>query len=125
MTKQKAVIEGKCPRCRKGDIFKSSATSLSKFHQMHENCPVCGLKYEREPGFFVGAMYVNYAFSVAIIITVGVSLTIFNIYNLYIFMFTVIGIILLLLPFLFRYSRILYLHLFGGVNYEPSNLKQP
>ena len=89
---------------------------------MHENCPACGLKYEREPGFFIGAMYVNYAFSVAIIIAVGASLTIFKVYNLYIFMFTVLGIILLLLPFLFRYSRILYLHWFGGVSYDATAL---
>jgi uncharacterized protein (DUF983 family) len=28
---------------------------------MLERCPVCGLRYEREPGYFVGAVYVNYA----------------------------------------------------------------
>ena len=28
---------------------------------MHERCPVCGLKFEREPGYFVGAMYMSYA----------------------------------------------------------------
>lgn len=27
---------------------------------MHENCAHCALKYEREPGFFLGAIYVNY-----------------------------------------------------------------
>ena len=26
-----------------------------------ERCPVCGLRYEREQGYFVGAVYVNYA----------------------------------------------------------------
>ena len=30
---------------------------------MHEKCPVCGLKYEREPGYFLGAMYFSYLFS--------------------------------------------------------------
>jgi hypothetical protein len=30
---------------------------------MHENCPICGLKYEREVGFWWGAMYVAYTFS--------------------------------------------------------------
>ena len=28
---------------------------------MHERCPVCGLKFEREPGYFIGAMYMSYA----------------------------------------------------------------
>jgi hypothetical protein len=30
---------------------------------MYENCPVCGLKYEQEPGFWYGAMYMGYTFS--------------------------------------------------------------
>jgi hypothetical protein len=29
---------------------------------MYENCPVCGLKYEQEPGFWYGAMYMGYTF---------------------------------------------------------------
>ncbi|QSE99431.1 DUF983 domain-containing protein [Fulvivirga lutea] len=86
---------------------------------MHTNCPKCGLKFEREPGFFIGAMYVNYAFSVAIIVAVGIALSVFNIYNLHTFVLSVVGLILLLLPFLFRYSRILFLYLFGGVDYQP------
>jgi hypothetical protein len=28
---------------------------------MLERCPVCGLVYEREQGYFVGAIYLNYA----------------------------------------------------------------
>ncbi|MEQ8926871.1 MAG: DUF983 domain-containing protein [Fulvivirga sp.] len=116
----KAALSGKCPQCREGDIFESSALVLSKFHKMHANCPKCSLKYEREPGFFIGAMYVNYAFSVAIIVAVGIALSVFEIYNLHTFVLTVVGLILLLLPFLFRYSRILFLYWFGGVNYKPS-----
>jgi len=30
---------------------------------MFERCPVCGLKYEREQGYFLGAMYVSYLLS--------------------------------------------------------------
>ena len=115
----KAAFEGKCPQCREGDIFKSSAFKLAEFHKMHENCPVCDLKFEREPGFFVGAMYVNYAFSIAIIVAVGIALSIFDIYNLHTFVLSVVGLVLLLLPVLFRYSRILFLYWFGGVHYKP------
>lgn len=113
-----AVIKGKCPRCREGDIFKTSAFKLSSFHQMHENCSNCNLKFEREPGFFVGAMYVNYAFSVAIIIAAGVALSVLKIYSLYNFILAVVFLVLILLPFLFRYSRILFLFWFGGIDYD-------
>ncbi len=33
---------------------------------MNDNCPHCGLKFEREQGYFIGAMYVNYAATVLI-----------------------------------------------------------
>ena len=31
---------------------------------MLESCPVCGLKFEREQGYFLGAMYVSYLVSI-------------------------------------------------------------
>jgi len=33
---------------------------------MHANCPQCNLLFEREQGYFVGAIYINYAATVAI-----------------------------------------------------------
>jgi hypothetical protein len=31
---------------------------------MHARCPACGLVFEREPGYFVGAIYLNYGATV-------------------------------------------------------------
>jgi hypothetical protein len=31
---------------------------------MHERCPRCGLRYQREPGYFLGAMYISYFLSI-------------------------------------------------------------
>jgi len=33
---------------------------------MHTHCEYCGLIYEREQGYFVGAIYINYAATVGI-----------------------------------------------------------
>ena len=33
---------------------------------MHTECPQCGLRYERAPGYFLGSTYVNYAFTALI-----------------------------------------------------------
>ncbi|MEY4912742.1 MAG: hypothetical protein RL025_569, partial [Bacteroidota bacterium] len=38
---------------------------------MHQDCPHCGFHFEIEPGFFWGAMYISYAFSVAVSVTFG------------------------------------------------------
>lgn len=34
---------------------------------MFERCPVCDLRFEREPGYFLGAMYISYGLGVATI----------------------------------------------------------
>jgi hypothetical protein len=34
---------------------------------MHERCPACGLKFEREDGYFLGAMYIGYGLGLAAI----------------------------------------------------------
>lgn len=31
---------------------------------MFDECVVCGLKFEREPGYFLGAMYISYLVSI-------------------------------------------------------------
>ena len=83
---------------------------------MHKACPKCGVKFEREPGFFYGAMYLSYAFSVAIMIIGG-----FIIYFLFdnpspmYFVIPVTIFSLLFTPFNFRISRVLYLYMFSGI----------
>ena len=72
-----AALEGKCPRCRKGDMFQYPLYKISKFHKVHDNCPHCGMQYEIEPGFFYGAMYVSYAPSVGIFLTTAFLVTMF------------------------------------------------
>jgi len=49
----------KCPRCGAGRLY-------SKPFRMNENCADCGLKFEREQGYFVCTIYINYAATVAI-----------------------------------------------------------
>lgn len=41
---------------------------------MNERCPNCNLKFEREEGYFLGAMYVSYALSLLSIGSVSVLL---------------------------------------------------
>ncbi len=59
------ILRQRCPRCRAGNIFRHSI--FRGFPKMHERCPVCDLKFEREPGYFLGAMYVSYGLGVVIV----------------------------------------------------------
>ena len=47
----------KCPKCGKGDMF-------ADMFKMNLECSNCHFKFEREPGYFVGAMYINYGATV-------------------------------------------------------------
>ena len=58
------ILHALCPRCRTGTIFRKS---VWKFPAMRDRCPTCNLKYEREPGYFLGAMYIGYGLGLAAI----------------------------------------------------------
>jgi len=41
---------------------------------MHDRCLDCGLRFNREPGYFLGAMYVSYALALVLIAAIGAVL---------------------------------------------------
>jgi uncharacterized protein (DUF983 family) len=49
----------RCPRCGRAPLYRS-------WFVMDDPCPACGLRYEREHGYFVGAIYLNYAATIAV-----------------------------------------------------------
>ena len=62
LSKRQVLVDGlrlKCPKCRRGDMF-------ANLFKMNLDCSNCGFKFEREPGYFVGAMYINYGATVFI-----------------------------------------------------------
>lgn len=86
----------------------------------HERCPSCNLRYEIEPGFFWGAMYISYAISIAIVVAVLVATTVLYTDPSYLnYVLNVLIGLALVSPFTFRYSRVLMLHLFSGIGYDP------
>jgi uncharacterized protein (DUF983 family) len=107
-----AFLGGKCPQCREGSVFTHSVANLKHFREMNETCPCCGVKFESEPGFFWGAMYFSYAYSVASFITIGFFFFYFNDdVNLAYYIGTVIGFTLLTSPISFRFSRMLMMYI--------------
>lgn len=51
----KRGLRRRCPRCGGDDIFENR-------HLLAERCPTCGLRFMREPGFRLGAWFLNYMF---------------------------------------------------------------
>jgi hypothetical protein len=80
---------------------------------MYETCPVCGHRFEREPGFFQGAMYVSYALGVgeAFVLVLLAMAFLTPAIGLVWTIAVVVLVHLALVPVLFRYSRVLWAHL--------------
>ena len=57
----------RCPRCGEGMLFLG-------WFRMRSRCDWCGLIYEREPGFFLGSIYVNYGLTALLTTVAGVFL---------------------------------------------------
>lgn len=108
------ICHGTCPSCSKGKIFeKKGLLYKMRMPKMYENCTVCGYKFEKEPGYFFGAMYVSYMLTVAQ--AVGLYMILVHIFqfddNFQIFLMIAAGMIGLSF-FNMRISRIIWIHLF-------------
>src|SRR5690349_373196 len=63
------ILRHQCPRCRIGRIFRSNI--YWGFPKMHDRCPACDLRFDREPGYFLGAMYISYGLGIAVMVAFG------------------------------------------------------
>lgn len=107
-----SVAKSKCPRCNQGDLWETKKVYTKGFSKMHERCSECNLKYTIEQGFWYGAMYISYAIGVFITVSVVVALSIFT--TLGVLEKAGVGVffLMMLMPFVFRYSRNLWINLF-------------
>src|SRR5213593_3361252 len=104
-----AILHQKCPRCRSGTIFRSSI--FRGIAKMNEHCPVCDLKFEREEGYFLGAMYISYGLALFTIVILAVVLWASTRWSLH---RTIVWALLLFLPMaptLTLFSRVLWIYL--------------
>jgi len=85
---------------------------------MYEKCPHCGQKYELEPGFYWGAMYMSYMVS-SFLIFAFFALYRFalDIRLLYAYVFSLLSLFLLY-PFVFRIARAIWLNIYVGYRGE-------
>ena len=77
---------------------------------MNPSCDVCGLHFERESGYFVGAMYVSYGLGVLTILPVAVLLILVAGWSLAAVMTVMVVQTLISMPLFFRLSRIIWIH---------------
>jgi uncharacterized protein (DUF983 family) len=99
-----AILSQRCPRCLEGKIYASLL-------RMQDDCPACRHHFEREPGYFLVAMYISYPLSIVVI---GLSLWAITSFwpdmRLEWAVLLTVPILILCVPALVRWSRVLWMH---------------
>ncbi|MFW0737732.1 MULTISPECIES: DUF983 domain-containing protein [unclassified Flavobacterium] len=122
-SKLNSILTGSCPRCQKESMYSDrNPLHLTKVLKMNENCSHCGLKYQIEPSFFYGAMYVSYGLNVAVGIAAFIVSFVFFKTSIEESFLTIVITLILLFPFVLRLSRNLYINMF--VSYDPNAGKE-
>ncbi|HBK83576.1 MAG TPA: DUF983 domain-containing protein [Flavobacterium sp.] len=111
--KLNSILTGSCPRCNEENMFvDKNPYHLTNVYKMHEKCSHCGTKYNMEPSFFYGAMYVSYALGVAFAIAAFVvAFLIFNSSLKEAFVAIVVTLVVLM-PVIMRLSRTIWINMF-------------
>ncbi len=125
-----SILNNRCPRCREGKIFvtASAYSSYKDVVKMHQTCPECGQPTEIEVGFYYGTSYVSYALTVALSVATFVAWWVilgFSLYDNSIFYWLGFNAVFLILlqPYLMRFSRTLWLSWFVKYDADWKNKK--
>ena len=101
-----AFVRARCPRCRSGRIF-------GPLFAMNPSCPVCGLVFQAEPGYFTAAWAISYfvGFPVVLILTMVIALLFLPDWPLPLVVIPAILVFSLFVPAVWISSRVLLIHI--------------
>jgi len=121
-SKLNSILTGSCPKCQNESMYSDkNPLHLTKVLKMNNNCSHCGLKYQIEPSFFYGAMYVSYGLNVATGIAAFIVSFVFLKTTIEQSFLAIIVTLIVLFPFVLRLSRNIYINMF--VSYDPNAKK--
>lgn len=112
-TKTNSILTGSCPVCQNESMYTvQNPYKVTSTLTMEEQCSHCNTKYQIEPSFFFGAMYVSYP--------VGLIFGGFSLFLSYIVLelslltsyIILILFMLLCLPIILRLSRNIWINIF-------------
>lgn len=112
-TKINSILTGSCPVCQNESMYTvQNPYKVTSTLTMEEQCSHCNTKYQIEPSFFFGAMYVSYP--------VGLIFGGFSLFLSYIVLelslltsyIILILFMLLCLPIILRLSRNIWINIF-------------
>lgn len=106
------ILQEKCPNCGQSHVFEKK-TGFFELPKMKERCDSCNYYFDREPGYFIGAMYISYGLAVlqGLITFLLVHFLLPSVPTLGV-VFIILGVIFLFSLKNYKLSRIIYIHIF-------------
>jgi uncharacterized protein (DUF983 family) len=98
------IVQNHCPRCARTPVFHHLV-------MMNRKCSSCGYVYERENGYFLGAMVIGYALSA--FSAVPTLIAGFWVYHAELLPVTALACVqvIVLSPVIFRFARLAWIYL--------------
>lgn len=120
-----SITHNKCPKCHTGNVFlTNNPYNLKQFDKMNKACNCCGEVFDKEPGYFYGAMYVSYGLMVAwFVFTWAIDTFIVKSETWQYLTFLIISIVTFM-PLTFRTSRLIWINLFVRYDEEKNKIAQ-
>jgi hypothetical protein len=107
-----SILTEKCPNCGKAPVFEASK-GIFKMPVMKEKCESCNYVFDREPGYFIGALYISYGLAVFQgILTFLVCYFLFPALETVWIPILILTVLCLLAKKNYKLSRIIYIHIF-------------
>lgn len=114
MSAVEGILRQMCPRCRQGHMFRPF--TFRGWLSMYETCPVCHMKFDREQGYFIGAMYVSYGLSIPPVLALVVILWRLAGWSFGAAVFGAFVAYLPFVPFVVRISRVVWIYIDRAVD---------
>ena len=112
-SKLNSILTGSCPKCQEESMYKGKNLYNPEYTiKMNEVCSHCGTRYKIEPSFFYGSMYVSYALGVALGVAAFVVFYFLLKTNLKTAFIGITATLVLLMPFIMRISRNIWINFF-------------
>ena len=98
-----AILRRRCSHCREGNIFQG-------LWRMNETCPECGIRFEREQGYWMVSVFLGYVLYGVVLIPLTLALYFKQVPAS--ISFPVVGIIVAVMALpVFIYARVIWLYL--------------
>lgn len=114
-----SILFGVCPKCHQESMYiNKNPYVISETLKMNEHCSHCEFKYQIEPSFFYGSMYVSYGVGIAFAVTAFIISYVILELSLMSAFVAIIVTLVAFMPVIMRLSRNIWINLFKSYDKE-------